>query len=206
MGTCLMFATLVTTWSEHAAAMAFGDNTVTNSFDEFVNRQNQIAEAEQSVDWTAELDEWRDYLEQFKNSVVEFLQEYVEQRKVQLKCKTKKITEDKIGSYDVQAITIKIGNTKVELEPIGTLLIGSKGRVDMKGPKGTVKIVLVPKDAKAADIRVQLLSHGRKRQTEKEERTTTEWAWKLTTPPPNIRYTELKKESFHTAIMEVVNG
>ena len=149
---------------------------MTNSFDDFVDRQNKIAEAEQSVDWTKELDEWRDYLRQFKDCIVEFLQEHIEQDKVQLEYKAKYITEENIGSYEVHTITIVIGKTKIELEPIGTLLIGAKGRVDMKGPKGSVKIVLVPKDAKAARIRAQVLSHGEKGNEEKKEKERIEWA------------------------------
>ena len=180
---------------------------MTNTFDEFVNKQNQLArDVKQSVDWDKEREEWFEYLEQFENLVVRFLQEHIEQNKVRLEHRKKSITEENIGVYEVRIITILIGNVKVDLEPIGTLLIGAKGRVDMKGPKGAVKIVLVAKEAKGANIRVRVLNDGEKEKQEKKAKEAIEWAWKISTPPPSIRYIELQKESFLTAIMEVVNG
>ena len=180
---------------------------MTNTFDDFVNRQNQIArDTEQSVDWAKELEEWLAYLKQLKEFIVDFLEEHIKKDNVRLQYKNKRIIEENIGVYEAEVITIMIGNTKVELEPIGTLLIGAKGRVDMKGPKGTAKIVLVPRDAKGISIRVQVLSDGEKGKEQEKDKKEIEWAWKLSTPPPSIKYTELTKESFHTAIMEVVNG
>ena len=174
-----------------------------NTFDDFVNRENQMAT--NPIDWDKELKEWLDYLDQFKDSIADYLSEYIDQNKVTLEFVTKRIDEQEIGSYEVDIITIIIGNTRVRLEPIGTLLIGAKGRVDMRGPKGTVKFVLVPKDATGASIRVQVVS-GDAKKKETKENETIEWVWKISTPPPRIAYTELQKESFLTAIMEVVNG
>ena len=180
---------------------------MTDTFDDFVDRQNQLAkDAEQSVDWAKELEEWRAYLKQFKSSVADFLQEHMQQDRVRLEYKAKRNSEENIGNYDVEVITIMIGNAKVELDPVGTVLIGAKGRVDMKGPKGTVKVVLVPKHSKGTGLGMQALGHGETRKEQENEKQPIEWVWKLATPPPSVKYTEFTKESFRTAIMEVVNG
>ena len=55
----------------------------------------------------------------------------------------KTISEDPIGSYPVEEMHIQIKNKEVVLDPIGTNIIGAKGRVDMKGSAGIVKFVLV---------------------------------------------------------------
>ena len=38
------------------------------------------------------------------------------------------------------------------------------------------------------------------------EPAVEEWAWKISTRPPNIKYIELEEESFLSAIMEVANA
>ena len=117
-------------------------------FDDFVNQQHKMAgDTERSVDWPRQLDEWKRFLEQFNDLVKEFLREYIEQGKMRIEYVAKQIHEQHTGRYEVQAISIVIGNNKVYLDPIGTNLIAAKGRVDMNGPSGTVRFVLVPKDS-----------------------------------------------------------
>ena len=45
-----------------------------------------------------------------------------------------------------RSLEVSIGTViKIHFDPIGTNLIGVKGRVDMHGPHGTVRFVLVSK-------------------------------------------------------------
>ena len=127
------------------------------SFDDFVNQQHKMAgDTERSVDWPKQLDEWKRSLEKFNDLVTEFLREYIEQEKMRIEYAAKQIHEQYLGRYEVQAINIVIGNNKVYFDPIGTNLIAAKGRVDMNGPSGTVRFVLVPKDSTAPAIRVRI--------------------------------------------------
>ena len=176
------------------------------SFDDFVNQQHTMAgDTERSVDWPRQLDEWKRFLEQFNDLVKEFLREYIEQGKMRIEYVAKQIHEQYIGRYEVQAISIVIGNNKVYLDPIGTNLIAAKGRVDMNGPSGTVRFVLVPKDSNAPAIRVRI-HDGVGPIHDEVPQEVTEWTWKISTPPPQIRYIELEEELFRDAVMEVVNG
>lgn len=177
------------------------------SFEDFVNRQHQMAnETERSIDWARELEEWRVHLDQFNNKVWEFLQVYVDQKKVRIEFVKKRIHEQYIGRYEVEALEVTIGNARVKFDPIGTNLFGAKGRVDMNGPSGTVRFVLVPESSSAPYVRVRIRSGGDDPAHHEPGHTTTEWTWKISTPPPNIRYIELQEETFQTAVMEVVNG
>lgn len=178
------------------------------SFDDFVNQQ--IAKEEPSIDWTRRRDDWIRHLDEFYQLAEGFLQKYIDQGKVRITTATKQITEEHIGSYDVKSLEVQIGTIKVLLDPIGTLIVGAKGRVDMRregmdGPYGTVKFVLVPKTASSPTIRVIVRDSSSETKDEPEP-IVEEWAWKRRTPPPNVEYIELEEESFLSAIMEVANA
>ena len=164
------------------------------SFEDFVNRQHRAAnETERSIDWARELEEWRDHLKQFNAKVLEFLKAYVDQDKVRVEHVTKRIHEQQIGRYEVKAIEVVIGNTKVKFEPIGTNLFGAKGRIDMKGPSGTVRFVLVPENSSAPNIRIRIQNGAADPEHDDPAYSTSKWAWKISTPPPNIKYVEISR-------------
>ena len=193
------------------------------SFDDFVNQQ--IAKKEPPIDWTQIRDDWMKRLDEFYQLAEGFLQKYIEQGKVHTTRSTKQITEEHIGSYDVESLEVQIGTIKVLFDPIGTLVLGVKGRVDMRrvdmrrvdmhrvdmrhvdmhGPHGTVKFVLVPKTDSSPTIRVIVRDSSSETKDEPES-VVEEWAWKILTPPPHIKYIELEEESFLSAIMKVANA
>ncbi|MBN4082500.1 hypothetical protein JYT13_01690 [Mariprofundus ferrooxydans] len=142
----------------------------------------------------------------FKIRLKFFLKSHIESGKLTLTTRSICLREEYIGSYDVDALDIILGDTKITLTPIGTNLIGAKGRVDMKGPRGTVKFVLVPKDSSSPSISIQVRIQGKDMPTKEETKPIADWGWKISTPPPRISYIELEEESFQTALMEVVNG
>lgn len=116
------------------------------------------------------------------------------------------LVEENIGNYQAPMTTITIGNILVKLEPIGTLLIGARGRVDMKGPKGIARLVIVPKESNGPSVRVEVILPGQTPSPRAELPPVSEWVWKLASSPPRITYTDLTKESFLDALMGVANG
>jgi hypothetical protein len=54
----------------------------------------------------------------------------------------KTIQEPRLPPYDVPVLIISIPGGKIKLDPKGIVLIGSRGRVDMKGPGGELMMVL----------------------------------------------------------------
>ena len=174
-------------------------------FEDFINRQ-AAETAEQEIDWTQQRDEWLQYLGQFYETVERFVGEYVKVGKIQLTSHTKRIHEEYIGEYEAKSLELKIGSSTIRLDPVGTNLIAAKGRVDMIGSKGTVKFVLVPKDSAGPRITVRVYTENEKRPPAESAQAVTEWAWKISTPPPNVRFVEIEEESFYAALMEVTNG
>ena len=57
-----------------------------------------------------------------------------------------KLTEDYLGSYTVYNYIIDAESIKIIFNPIGTIIIGAYGRVNMVLPNETVKLVLVDWD------------------------------------------------------------
>ena len=173
------------------------------SFDDFVDQQ--IAKTKSSIDWTKKRDAWMKHLDEFYQLAEGFLRKYIDQDKVHITWSTKQINEEYIGSYEVASLEVQIGTIKVHFDPIGTRVLGVKGRVDMHGPHGTVKFVLVPKTASPPTIRIIVQGESSEVKDEPES-VMEEWTWKILTPPPNIKYIELEEESFLSAIMEVANA
>lgn len=174
------------------------------TFSDFIEQQTAPPVDEPEVDWDEKREEWLQHLEQFYQLVEGFMREYLDQGKVRLQRGTKKLNEEYIGDYSVDTIAMDIGANRIIFDPIGTNLIGAKGRVDMQSAKGTVKFVLVPEDATQTGWRNRTFE-GPEPIPEPVE-PARNWAWKIATPPPKVRCVPLCKDSFQDAVMEVVNG
>lgn len=178
---------------------------IKDMFKKFVDQK--IAEAsKEQVNWEHEKDTWLFSLAQLHNKVVSWLAPYVANHSVQIGQEMVPLVEENIGSYQAPMTTITIGKNHVKLEPIGTLLIGAKGRVDMKGPKGVARLVIVPKESTGPSVRVEVILPGQTPSPREGTPPVSEWVWKLASSPPRITYTELTEESFLDALMGVANG
>jgi hypothetical protein len=54
--------------------------------------------------------------------------------------------ETDLGSYQIDMMTIDIGSIRLWLEPKARNVLGAHGRVDLKGPRGTVKLIRTEKN------------------------------------------------------------
>ena len=175
-------------------------------FDDFIKKQKIASESEKEIDWEANKEEWLKRLDDFYLIIEEYLKEYVAEDKVKYSYSNIEITETYIGSYIAKTLNIDLGKHKVELKPIGTTLIGAKGRVDLIGANGKVKFVLVNKDLSAPRIKFEIYIQGEEPAKKEEEPEILEWDWKIATPPPRISYINLEQETFLDALMEVVGA
>ena len=75
-----------------------------------------------------------------------------------------------------------MGNTRIVFTPIGRIILGTLGRIDMSSDFGSVRFVVVSNDS------------------------NTKLIWKIITPPPQVLYLEVNEESFFEALMEIING
>lgn len=177
-------------------------------FDNFVEIENKSLQ-EPEIDWSAQLEEWLKYIDSLYDQVCESLREHIDTGAIKVEYTNIEISEENIGTYSTRAMSLAIGRKKVTFSPIGTLLIGTKGRVDMEGPYGTVKFILADKAAIKPRIHVSIkFRDGNKSdQGEKKvESSPIDWTWKIVSPNPSMHFEDLTNANLTEAIMNVCNG
>ncbi len=176
-------------------------------FEDFVNKQ--VADSEdlgQLVSREVEITDWQEFLETLYRKIEQFLEPFTSQRKITIAYQAMSIREEFLGTYQVRSMEIQIGASDVHLEPIGTYLIGVKGRVDMIGSHATVRLVLVDKRSDRPKVSVTIRPLNAERVAQPPPEKPLEWTWKIATSTSPIRYESLNAESFYAALMEAVGG
>jgi hypothetical protein len=178
-----------------------------DKFDAFVRSQQPAPQDTAPIDWAKERDEWLQYLDELYRTTESFLKKYIESGEIKCEYREIQLNEEDIGSYTARQMIIRIGRQEVVLKPVGTLLIGSKGRVDVVGPAGRTRFLLVDSESSGPNIRISVYIPGRPPPLVPEPpKREIKWAWKIATSPPTVRYIDLTKESLFQALLEVVNG
>lgn len=178
------------------------------NFDEYVRSQMDVPPAGPPVDWNKERDEWLGHLNGLYEAIESFLSKYVSSGQVRFQYESIELNEEQIGSYSARQMVLRIGKQEVRLVPIGTLLIGFKGRVDAVGSSGKAQIVLV--DSRVSDLKslvhVSIGVGENPPALPNKAPGELRWEWKILTRPPERRLVELNQESFFELIMEVAHG
>lgn len=175
-------------------------------FDEFVKRQQPTPNEMAQVDWVEERDQWLSYLDLLYRSVERFLKPYIDDHTIDLSYKDVVLNEENIGEYAAKQMTLQIGRQRVAFTPIGTLLIGTKGRVDVEGAAGKARLILADRQSQRPQIKVTIQRGNDASLIKAEPRIDIDWTWKIATMPPHVSYVELTQESLFDLVMEVANG
>ncbi|MFZ3339500.1 MAG: hypothetical protein WA213_01365 [Terriglobales bacterium] len=179
----------------------------TQDFDEFVRRQQAEAPIESAVDWDEQRDQWLDHLNDLYAKIESLLRKYISSGQIHLEKRPIRLNEENIGSYTAEQMVLRIGRQEVNLVPVGTLLIGFKGRVDVEGPAAKAQIALVDSKASSAASLIHVsVGIGSKNLALKKAAEPIEWAWRIVTPPPERRFIEITQETLFQLIMEVANA
>lgn len=178
------------------------------TFDEFVSRQQERGTKTAPINWEAQRDEWLANLDRLYSKIESLLAKYVSSGQIQFRYQSVELSEEYIGSYSAKRMTLRIGRQEVGFVPIGTLLIGSKGRVDVIGPAGRAEMLLVDSTAfgPRSLIHVTVGIGGKLPVSPSEADRDIEWEWRIVTRPPERRFIEITQESLFQLIMEVANG
>lgn len=181
------------------------------SFDEFVRREQQAVAGlnDKPVDWLAEKDDWLRHLNELFTTVSGFLHEYVIAGQVAVAHDQIELNEDNIGPYFAPMLTVKIGRKTIKLEPVGTLLIGSKGRVDVVGPLGRVQLLLLDSEVHSLSdlihVSIDVDSHA-PLQPPSKHKSEIKWTWRILTKPPNPAILEVNRDNLLRLLTELANG
>jgi len=179
---------------------------VTKDFSEFVARQ-QVDETDEKVDWAEIRDEWLKNLDSLYKKIAEFLEEYLVSKSITLGFTDIRLAEENVGEYAAKRMDIKIGRQRVTLEPVGTLLIGSKGRVDVRGSAGKGLLLLLNEKAKKpADLISLTVIVGKTAPPPKPQKGPISWVWKIVGAGPQRDFLDLNRDSFLALLMEVTGA
>jgi hypothetical protein len=146
----------------------------TDTFEDFLKKKNG---EDKKIDWEARKMMWIKSVDDFYDEVYNWLYPFKQQSLLQIHKRGMIISEEYLGTYTVNQMDILLGNDIVSLIPRGTLILGSYGRIDMRGPKGDRLLV---------------------------EQKWNEWRFSGQTSRRD--FWDVNEESFKSAIQEVVNG
>lgn len=155
-------------------------------FEEFVKRQQRAAAADPPVDWKKERDDWLARLASLYKKLEIFLKRFKEDGSVEISFADVTLNEENIGSYSAHKMIVRIGRQEISLIPVGTSIIGAKGRVDVIGSAGKGRLILVDKDALGPGSVVKVTINDGNAYAARDERKDRQidWTWKIVSSPP----------------------
>jgi hypothetical protein len=170
-------------------------------FEEFVKRH--AGQTTNGADWKARKDEWLSNLDRLYAQVERLLKIYLARGDIVARYEPIEINEERLGSYATKRLVLRIGTDEVVFNPVGTLVIGARGRVDMVGSAGDARFLLVPSDDAVGSPSGR---EGRSKAAKREVSPPGDWDWRIAARPPSTDYADLTAESLTQAIMEVAGG
>jgi hypothetical protein len=170
------------------------------SFDDFVQREHEAARRaeEASINWQAEKEQWLYQLDNLYARISGFLKPYVDGGQISISDSDIELNEEHIGIYTAKQKTIVIGTKSITLEPLGTIVGGSRGRVDVVGPLMRAQLSLL----EGAPESMLIASTNARPQSGIKRLTDGRWNWKII-----LRDTlDLNRDNFLKVLLEVANG
>ena len=181
----------------------------TEEFAKFVRSQQELV-PKGGIDWSETREQWLLALDSLYGQILEFLREYTSTGSIKYGFSEIELSEQGIGRYTARRMEITIGRQRVLLNPVGTLIIGGRGRVDAEGSAGRAQILLVDERAHSASdlikVTVTVGNKGTVPPPPATPRESINWRWKIVTTSVPRKFVDLDKESFFALLMEIANG
>lgn len=175
------------------------------AFKEFIKKGIEEHTHQKEFDWVGRKNKYLDRVKQLYEQIRSYLKEFSDT--VQLSEEIVIVNEKYVGNYEAPLLKIDILGKQASLVPIGTNIIGTPGRVDLKSYLETKRIILVDQTAKEPKIFAAITFNKEdKKRIGKRITRPRNYVWKIITDPPNIRYIELDEEHFLGALQEVLGG
>ncbi|MCX6833317.1 MAG: hypothetical protein NT028_14535 [candidate division Zixibacteria bacterium] len=90
-------------------------------FEAFLKKQASADMRDKAIDWDREKQDWLRRIDEFYGTVQEWLKEYVNDGKVQIRFESTILNEEHIGSYETKKLYLRMASQEVGFSPIGTL-------------------------------------------------------------------------------------
>ena len=102
------------------------------NFYDFLNQQNEKVKKEKTFNASECITKYQGLIRDLYNKIdTEWLGEYVNRGLVKTGECPFSVTEEMLGTYQVQSKWIEIAGQRISIEPVGTILIGTDARLDV---------------------------------------------------------------------------
>lgn len=168
-----------------------------NNLEEILRQKQKEEQSKPQPNWNEEKKQWVQTVYNFYKQIKKWLKPYEEQHLLTVESgETIKIKEEYIGEYSIEELVIKVPGEQIVLAPIGKMILGAHGRIDMQTNRGTIKFLLV----EAEDL-------SKKKYKEKHKVKSTNCVWvTMTKSFGGIQYNKVDQEAFSDLLSTIING
>ena len=176
-------------------------------FDDFVKRKRALRE-DAAVDRDKQLADWREYLDVLYTEIKSFLKKYIDDGTAKIEFRPIELNEEFSGPYEATQMLLHISTSIITFRPVGTMLIGTKGRVDVQGSRGGARLSLIDRKVTEARqlVRVTVSINGEPPPPAEVKPYKIDWVWKIITPPPEMKFLDLNEDNFFDMILGIADA
>lgn len=184
---------------------------------DMINKQKEQEVHDQEDHFIPEeqIEEYRLLVERLYTLAIDSISELIAENLIHVHREEIQIYEDSLGDYKIDILYLTINSKKIKFVPAGTMLIGSKGRVDVYGPFSSEKFMLIRKGVqKPGDLIKVTVHHGNNKeqlnegsQEARRKLTVNDWEWK-TLPSDSrwVKFDDVTSDTITDLIMRMING
>lgn len=115
------------------------------------------------------------------------------------------IREERLGEYEINSLILVIEGKKVLLKPYGTILIGTRGRIDISYGMHNGMFILTGENVTSPRAHIVVTINGEKPHKRKEEENPGKEVWKFVNRDGMMQYISLDKKSFQQILMALMH-
>lgn len=123
---------------EHTVADADFEKLV----QQFAERHRED-DAAHPVDWEEMKRWWVTKVHELFDQIDGWLRPLTESGAVQSSRGRTLLTEEDLGHYEIESLQLQVASRSLRFEPVGTMLIGAFGRIEVQGPNGSAVLLLL---------------------------------------------------------------
>lgn len=182
----------------------------TNAKDKIKKLVSEIAERDetQKIDVKAELTAWKSSIEALHKDVRSWLSPAGD--KVTFKATQTDLHEDQLGTYQAPELLVAIGSESLTFKPVGRLVIGARGRVDVVSSSGKVAMLLLLGEHEGPQVVVRTFFSDEQRRKAADEDAKSEprdpgkIIWKIGRRATGVEVFPLTEDSFSDLLSELL--
>lgn len=113
-----------------------------STFENLVHRFATSQEDEDSARWEERRIWWQNKVGELETQVKEWLRPLIDSGTIKFSQWTVRITEETLGTYSIPTVQIELRHRNLWLRPIGSVIVGGFGRINVDGPAGNAMLIL----------------------------------------------------------------